>query len=179
MNITRTAIDGLVIIEPKVFSDSRGYFFETYQKERYKSHGIDADFVQDNVSFSCNGILRGLHLQRHNPQGKLVQVLQGEVFDVAVDLRHNSKTFGGWVGIFLSAENKKQFWIPAGFAHGFLVTSEYALFSYKCTDYYAPQNEVSLLWNDSDLSISWPILTDPILSEKDKKGCSFKEYCKC
>jgi dTDP-4-dehydrorhamnose 3,5-epimerase len=179
MNITKTAIDGLLVIEPKIFSDSRGYFFETYQKERYKSYGIDVDFVQDNVSFSCRGILRGLHLQRHTPQGKLVQVLQGEVFDVAVDVRPNSKTFGDWVGIFLSEVNKKQFWIPAGFAHGFLVTSEYALFSYKCTDYYAPQNEVSLRWDDPDLGIAWPTLADPILSEKDKKGYSFKEYCKC
>jgi dTDP-4-dehydrorhamnose 3,5-epimerase len=170
MNILETEIPGLLIIEPKVFGDARGYFLETYQAERYKAAGIQADFVQDNLSYSRKGILRGLHLQNPRPQGKLVQVLQGEVFDVAVDVRVGSPTFGKSVGVTLSSENKRQFWVPPGFAHGFIVTSETALFAYKCTDIYAPQNELSILWNDPDLDIQWPVNGEPLLSEKDKKG---------
>ncbi len=156
-----------MVIEPKVFGDSRGFFLETYNQDRYREAGIDLDFVQDNLSFSHQGTLRGLHYQNPHPQGKLVYVLQGEVFDVAVDIRHDSATFGDWVGVTLSSENKRQFYVPPGFAHGFCVTSETALFAYKCTDRYAPECEGSILWDDADIGINWPI-SSPLLSEKDK-----------
>ena len=166
MKVIETTLAGALIIEPKIFGDPRGYFMETFQAARYAEAGIPGPFVQDNLSFSRRGILRGLHVQNPRPQGKLVQVLQGEVFDVAVDIRVGSPTFGKWEGVVLSAENGRQFYVPAGFAHGFVVTSETALFAYKCTDYYAPESELSILWNDPDIAIAWP-LTEPQLSAKD------------
>lgn len=169
MKIIETQLPGVLIVEPKVFGDARGYFMESFQTERYAEAGITGPFVQDNLSFSRRGILRGLHLQNPQSQGKLVQVLQGEVFDVAVDVRVGSPTFGRWEGVILSAENSRQYYVPPGFAHGFVVTSDTALFAYKCTDYYMPQFEISLLWNDRDIGIEWPI-TEPQLSAKDAAG---------
>lgn len=174
MNVISTEIPDVLIVEPKVFGDERGFFFESYSKKRYQEAGIGQDFVQDNVSFSSKGILRGLHCQKAGAaQGKLVQVLHGEVYDVAVDIRPGSKTFGKWVGVYLSADNKRQLWIPPGLAHGFLVTSEKALFSYKCTTYYDPGSEFTLAWDDPDLAITWP-MKQVILSEKDKNGMALK-----
>jgi dTDP-4-dehydrorhamnose 3,5-epimerase len=175
MVITETEIPGLKVIKPKVFGDSRGFFLETYSERRYHEAGIPAKFVQDNLSFSARGILRGLHFQNPGAQGKLVTVVQGEVFDVAVDVRQGSPTFGKWFGIYLNEDNKEQFWIPAGFAHGFVVTSETALFSYKCDAYYNPQTEFSLLWNDPDIGIAWPCET-PQLSAKDEKGRRLRDF---
>jgi dTDP-4-dehydrorhamnose 3,5-epimerase len=169
MNVLTCDIPGLLIIEPKVFGDARGFFLETYNQRRYHEAGLQAAFVQDNLSFSRQGILRGLHFQNPNGQGKLLQVLQGEVFDVAVDLRHNQPTFSRWHGVNLSAENKRQFYVPPGFAHGFLVLSETALFSYKCTELYSPKDEMTLRWDDPALAITWPN-KQPLLSEKDSKG---------
>ncbi|MDO9041279.1 MAG: dTDP-4-dehydrorhamnose 3,5-epimerase [Desulfocapsaceae bacterium] len=167
MKVTQTPLAGLLIIEPKVFGDERGFFLETWSRKRYQEVGINVDFVQDNLSFSRRGVLRGLHFQNPQPQGKLVYVLQGEVFDVAVDIRKGSPTFGRWHGIVLSSENKRQFWVPPGFAHGFCVTSESALFTYKCTELYAPAHERSILWNDPNLAIDWPV-TEPQVSDKDR-----------
>jgi dTDP-4-dehydrorhamnose 3,5-epimerase len=168
MNVIETELPGVVIIEPKVFGDDRGFFLETWNGQRYEAAGMPARFVQDNLSYSRRGVLRGLHYQHPNGQGKLVSVLQGEVFDVAVDIRRGSPTFGRWVGVTLSAENKRQFFVPAGFAHGFLVTSDYALFSYKCTEYYQPKEEGSVLWNDPEIGIDWPAEnTTPTLAPKD------------
>lgn len=167
MKVETTKIPGLVIIEPRVFGDTRGFFKETYATQRYAEAGIAAPFVQDNLSKSSRGVLRGLHLQHPHGQGKLVQVLLGEVFDVAVDVRRGSPTFGQWVGVTLSAENHRQFYIPPGFAHGFCVTSETALFSYKCTDGYHPECEHGVLWNDPEVGIEWPV-AEPSLSDKDK-----------
>lgn len=170
MNVIKTEIPGVLIIEPKVFGDARGYFFESYSKQRYQEAGIPGEFVQDNVSFSARGVLRGLHFQNPNAQGKLVSAPMGEVFDVAVDIRLGSPTFGKWVGVHLSQENKRQLWVPPGLAHGFVVLSETALFSYKCTEYYALQNEHCILWNDPAIGVNWP-LTDGIkLSAKDQAG---------
>ena len=169
MNVIETKLPGMMIIEPRVFGDARGYFMESFQAERYAEAGIAGPFVQDNLSFSRQGILRGLHVQNPRPQGKLVQVLQGEVFDVAVDIRVGSPTFGLWEGVVLSAENARQLYVPPGFAHGFVVTSETALFAYKCTDYYLPQSELSIIWDDPDIGIRWP-LNDPQLSVKDAAG---------
>ena len=170
MNIIRTKLKDCVIIEPKLFSDARGFFIETFQADRYANlANINLPFVQDNHSHSSKGVLRGLHFQKTKPQGKLVRVVHGEVYDVAVDLRHDSPTFGQWEAVILTEENKTQFWVPPGFAHGFLVLSDTADFEYKCTDYYDPSDEVSILWNDPDLNISWPI-TSPILSDKDAGG---------
>tara|TARA_B110000503_G_C6876126_1_gene300702 strand:+ start:49 stop:585 length:537 start_codon:yes stop_codon:yes gene_type:complete len=167
MNVVKTKLHDCVIVEPKVFGDERGFFLETFQAERYAAlAGITLPFVQDNHSRSSNAVLRGLHYQKTNPQGKLVRVVSGEVYDVAVDIRHGSLTFGQWEGVILSEENKRQLWVPPGFAHGFLVLSDTADFEYKCTDYYDPSDEGSVLWNDPDLDIRWPIST-PILSEKD------------
>jgi len=167
MNILKTILPGCVIIEPKVFGDDRGFFLETFHTARYKQlAGINMPFVQDNHSRSLKGVLRGLHFQKTKPQGKLVRVVRGEVFDVAVDIRRESATFGKWEGVILSEKNKKQFWVPPGFAHGFMVLSDVADFEYKCTDYYDPSDEGSLLWCDPDLDIIWP-LTNPILSDKD------------
>jgi dTDP-4-dehydrorhamnose 3,5-epimerase len=170
-------IEGLYIVEPKVFGDERGYFMETYHYEDFKAAGIDREFVQDNQSLSKKGVLRGLHYQKEHPQGKLVRVFKGTVFDVAVDLRKNSKTYGKWQGVILSDENKKMFYIPEGFAHGFLVLSEEAVFSYKCTDFYHPEEEDGFLWNDPEIGIEWPIEENMQLtfSEKDKKYQSFRE----
>ncbi len=168
MKYYATALPGVKVIEPDIFDDNRGFFMETWNASRYAELGIDAMFVQDNLSLSAQGILRGLHFQQPNPQGKLVQVLQGEVFDVAVDIRNGSPTFGQWVGITLTDNNKKQLYIPEGFAHGFCVVSRTALLSYKCTDFYYPQHEGGICWNDPDLAITWPVLA-PTLSAKDKQ----------
>ncbi|MBN3050465.1 dTDP-4-dehydrorhamnose 3,5-epimerase [Pectobacterium brasiliense] len=178
MQVIDTAIYGAKIIQPKVFGDTRGFFLETFEKRRYrKMLDIDVDFVQDNHSRSSKGVLRGLHFQKTNPQGKLVRVVRGEVFDVAVDIRHDSPTYGKWYGVLLSEENKTQFWLPPGLAHGFVVLSDTADFEYKCTDYYDPSDEGCLLWNDPDVGIEWPI-ADPLLSEKDKLGKLFKDLTK-
>ena len=170
MNVVRSELPGLLILEPKSFGDSRGFFFESYQKERYRAAGIDANFVQDNVSRSCRGTLRGLHYQLANPQGKLVYVTRGEVFDVAVDLRHGSPTFGRWFGSVLNDENHRQLYVPPGFAHGFCVTSESADFCYKCTKFYDASDERTLLWNDPAIGIVWPEIEPRILSPKDQRG---------
>ena len=169
MNVIPCEIPGLLIVEPKVFGDARGYFMESWNQRRYSEVGLNSNFVQDNVSFSRRGILRGLHFQNPEAQGKLVSVLQGEVFDVAVDLRKSSPAFGRWHGLTLSAENKRQFFIPPGLAHGFVVTSETALFTYKCTAFYSAQNELTLAWNDPEVGIQWPV-KHPQLSEKDARG---------
>lgn len=170
MNIIDTKIADVKIIEPKVFGDDRGFFLETFQSEKYKRElNIVGDFVQDNHSRSARNVLRGLHFQRNNPQGKLVRVVRGEVFDVAVDIRPESPTFKQWVGVYLSEDNKTQFWIPPGLAHGFVVVSDYADFEYKCTNYYDPSSEGCLLWNDPEIGIEWPV-SSPILSAKDKEG---------
>lgn len=170
MQIIETAIPDLLIFEPRVFGDERGFFVETFRESHFTQRGIEAHFVQDNHSASSKGVLRGLHYQIKQPQGKLVRVIAGEVYDVAVDLRRSSPTFGRHVGTHLSAENKKIFWVPPGFAHGFLVLSERAEFVYKCTEYYAPEHDRSLLWNDSALAINWPIDGEPELSAKDVAG---------
>ena len=166
MKTLPTRIPGVVVLEPRVFPDARGYFMETWSRERYAEAGIDADFVQDNLSFSGRGVLRGLHFQNPSPQGKLVAVLQGAVFDVAVDLRVGSPTFGEWVGMELSAENRRQMYVPEGFAHGFVVTADSALFSYKVTRGYSPGDERSLRWDDPEVGIRWPV-AEPVLSPKD------------
>lgn len=167
MNILKTKLQDCVIIEPRVFGDDRGFFLETFQADRYAElAGIDLPFVQDNHSRSSKGVLRGLHFQKTKPQGKLVRVVKGQVYDVAVDIRHGSLTFGQWEAVILSEENKTQFWVPPGFAHGFVVLSDTADFEYKCTDYYDPDDEGSILWSDSDLDILWPI-DCPNLSYKD------------
>jgi dTDP-4-dehydrorhamnose 3,5-epimerase len=173
-------IEGLKVITPAVFGDSRGYFMETYHYEEFKAVGIDQIFVQDNQSASKKGVLRGLHFQKEFPQDKLVRVVSGEVFDVAVDLREGSPTFGKWFGVVLSAENKKQFFVPKNFAHGFLVLSEFAEFAYKCTDFYHPNDEGGLLYNDPDIGVKWPIPEgmDLIMSEKDMKWGGIKEYAR-
>ena len=170
MKVVNTPLEGCLIIEPDVFGDDRGFFLETYQSDRYKKDaGIDFNFVQDNHSRSSFGILRGLHFQKTKPQGKLVRVVTGEVFDVVVDIRKQSKTFGKWTGITINDSNKKQLWVPPGFAHGFQVLSEYADFEYKCTDYYDPDDEGIIHWNDPSLNISWPI-KDPVVSKKDSQA---------
>lgn len=175
MNCIETDIPGVLIIEPKVFGDARGYFMETFSASRYRDAGIDEVFVQDNVSFSRKGVLRGLHFQNPNSQSKLVEVLQGEVFDVAVDIRRGSPTFGAWTGAVLSSNNHRQFFIPAGFAHGFCVLSETALFHYKCTDYYNPAAEGGIIWNDPDIGIAWP-MESPALSAKDSAYGRLKDF---
>lgn len=174
---TECEIEGVYVIEPKCFSDNRGYFMETYNYEDFRKAGLPHVFVQDNQSLSKRGVLRGLHYQKNHPQGKLVRVLKGEIFDVAVDIRKDSKTYGKWVGVHLTAESKKQLYVPEGMAHGFLVLSEEAEFAYKCTRYYHPEDEGGIRYNDEDLNISWPIPADMelILSEKDLNNGSFKE----
>jgi dTDP-4-dehydrorhamnose 3,5-epimerase len=169
MNIISTSIDGVLIIEPDVFKDNRGFFMETYQQARYLKSGIKQAFVQDNLSFSVQGTLRGLHYQVKHPQAKLVQVLTGEIFDVAVDIRSGSPTFGKWTGAYLSDQNKRQLFIPEGFAHGFCVISKDAHFLYKCSDFYAPEDEYGINWADSDIGIDWPV-RKPIISEKDRQN---------
>lgn len=172
---TETEIEGVYIIEPTVYGDVRGYFMETYSEKEFKENGLDYRFVQDNQSKSKKGVLRGLHFQKRYPQAKLVRVLDGEVLDVAVDLRKGSKTYGKWVGAVLSAENKRQLMIPRGFAHGFLVLSETAVFAYKCDEYYHPEDESGIMWNDPDVGVEWGDVTDVILSEKDQKHPTLSE----
>ena len=176
MNIVKTALPEVLIIEPKVFGDERGFFFESFNHRLFQEKtGLNPTFVQDNHSRSAKNVLRGLHYQIKQPQGKLVRVTVGEVFDVAVDVRKNSLTFGKWAGTILSAENKRQLWVPPGFAHGFLVLSESADFLYKASDYYAPEHERSIIWNDPDIGIDWPLQDEPILAPKDRAGLSLKE----
>lgn len=175
MQVIDTKIADVKIIQPKIFGDDRGFFLETFEKKRYQQMlNIDFDFVQDNHSRSSKGVLRGLHFQTKHAQGKLVRVVRGEVFDVAVDIRKDSPTYGQWEGVILSEENKTQFWIPPGLAHGFVVLSDIADFEYKCTDYYTPGFEGCLAWNDPEIGIEWPIDFEPITSEKDKAGKNLK-----
>lgn len=175
MNVIKTKLPGVVIIEPKVFGDERGFFLETFQTERYRElAGVELDFVQDNHSRSSKSVLRGLHFQKTKPQGKLVRVVSGEVFDVAVDINPESPTYGQYEAVVLSGENKRQFWVPPGYAHGFLVLSELADFEYKCTDYYDPSDEGSLIWNDADVAIQWPDI-EPQLSAKDAVAPTLKQ----
>jgi dTDP-4-dehydrorhamnose 3,5-epimerase len=167
VKVKETALKGLMLIETDFFIDRRGFFLETWHQKRYAEKGLAADFVQDNLSASGQGVLRGLHFQHPNGQDKLVSVIEGEVFDVAVDIRRGSPTYGRWEGYYLSGDNKKQLYVPAGFAHGFCVISEKVLFAYKCTDYYAPQTERGILWNDPAIGIEWPV-ANPVLSDKDR-----------
>ena len=180
IKVTRCEIEGLCVIEPTVFEDARGYFMETYNYNDFKAEGLDMVFVQDNQSKSSKGVLRGLHFQKQFPQGKLVRVVKGAVFDVAVDLRAGSKTYGKWFGVELTEENKKQFYIPEGFAHGFLVLSDVAEFCYKCTDFYHPGDEGGMLWSDPEIGIAWPLEEGqvPLLSDKDKKWLGLKDTFK-
>jgi dTDP-4-dehydrorhamnose 3,5-epimerase len=176
LTITPTALPEVLIVEPKVFGDERGFFYESFNAKAFaEATGVRSAFVQDNHSRSVRNVLRGLHYQIGQPQGKLVRVVVGEIFDVAVDLRKSSPNFGKWVGIRLSAENKRQLWVPEGFAHGFLVTSDMAEVLYKTTDYYAPESERSIRWNDSDLGIEWPVEGDPILANKDRAAGLFAQ----
>lgn len=175
MQVIPTDIPEVLIIEPAVFGDERGFFIETWQRKKFAEIGIDIDFVQDNHSRSVQGTLRGLHYQIRQPQGKLVRVTQGAVFDVTVDLRRSSPTFGQWVGEYLTVENKRMLWVPPGFAHGFYVTSDVAEFQYKCTDYYAPEYERSIRWDDPDLGITWPLKGEPLVSAKDRQGVSLAQ----
>lgn len=175
MEVVKTPIEGVLLIKPQVFGDERGYFVETWQKERYEAAGINLPFVQDNHSKSTKGILRGLHFQNQHPQGKLVMVSLGEVFDVAVDIRKGSPTFGKWFGAILNQENQNQLWIPPGMAHGFVVLSDVAHFHYKCTDFYHPGDEGSIRWNDPTIGIDWPYKEEPVLSAKDQIAPFFKD----
>ena len=175
MEGVKTPIEGVLLIKPQVFGDERGYFVETWQKERYEAAGINLPFVQDNHSKSTKGILRGLHFQKQHPQGKLVMVSLGEVFDVAVDIRKGSPTFGKWFGAILNQENQNQLWIPPGMAHGFVVLSDVAHFHYKCTDFYHPGDEGSIRWNDPTIAIDWPYKEEPVLSAKDQIAPFFKD----
>lgn len=176
MRVIPTRIPDVLILEPQVFGDERGFFMETWQRRKFAEIGIDYDFVQDNHSRSVKGTLRGLHYQIQQPQGKLVRVTAGEVFDVAVDLRRSSPTFGKWVGEYLSADNNRMLWVSPGFAHGFYVTSEVAEFQYKCTDYYAPEHERTVRWDDESINVRWPVVVDvPLLSKKDREAPSLGE----
>ena len=175
MKVESSKVLGLPIVEPVVFGDERGFFMEAYSRDRYAEHGIPREFVQDNVSLSGRGTLRGLHLQHPSGQGKLCSVLEGEVFDVAVDVRVGSPTFGRWDGVLLSLENKRQLYVPPGFAHGFCVLSERALFSYKCTEFYSAPDEVGIVWDDPDIGIDWPI-ESPILSDKDAAAVALSDF---
>jgi len=177
MQFHPTEIPDVVLIQPTVFGDARGYFFESWERRKFAAGGIEADFVQDNQSRSSQYILRGLHYQIQQPQGKLVRVVTGTVFDVAVDIRRSSSTFGRWVGVVLSEENRHMLWVPPGFAHGFVVLSEQAHFVYRCTDFWAPEYERSILWNDPDLEVKWPIPSgaDPLVSAKDASGQRFRD----
>lgn len=180
IKVTRCEIEGLCVVEPAVFGDDRGYFMETYNYNDFKAEGLDMVFVQDNQSMSVKGVLRGLHYQKQFPQGKLVRVVSGKVFDVAVDLRTGSETYGKWFGVELSGENKKMFYIPEGFAHGFVVLSDEAVFAYKCTDFYHPGDEGGILWSDPEIGVEWPIEPDAklIISEKDQKWGGLKDAFK-
>ena len=175
MKVARTDIPDVVVLEPRLFTDPRGHFLESYSRRTFReATGVDARFVQDNQSFSVRNVLRGLHYQIRQPQGKLVQALLGDVYDVVVDLRRSSPTFGKWVGIELSAATHRLLWVPIGFAHGFLVRSEHAIVQYKVTDFYAPEHERTICWNDNDLGIQWPIESDPLLNDKDARGTDFR-----
>jgi dTDP-4-dehydrorhamnose 3,5-epimerase len=174
MKIIETALPGAIVIEPQVFGDARGFFYESYNEAKYREAGIDRRFVQSNVSRSAKGVLRGLHYQWPHPQGKLVSVVEGEVYDVAVDIRRGSPTFGRWVGVMLTADNHRHFWIPEGFAHGFCVVSEFATFSYQCTALYDREGDAGIRWNDADVGIDWPI-SAPLLSEKDTRAPFLKD----
>ena len=174
-NFIKTEIEGVYIIEPTAYGDNRGYFMETYNEQDFKTAGLNYTFVQDNQSSSRKGVLRGLHFQKTYPQAKLVRVLKGEVFDVAVDLRKGSETYGKWVGVLLSEENKRQFMVPRGFAHGFVVMSETAEFAYKCDEFYHPEDEGGIMWNDPEIGVDWQFAGEPILSEKDKKHPKLSE----
>ena len=171
LRAVKTPIDGLLVVEPKLFKDARGYFMESYHRQAFKDAGIDVEFVQDNQAQSVRGTLRGLHFQKKHPQAKLVHVLSGRAFDVAVDLRASSQTFGRWHGVTLDAESHRLFFVPAGFAHGYLALSETVVFAYKCSDFYHPEDEGGLLWNDPDVGIQWPLegIGEPLLSEKDRR----------
>ena len=177
MNVRSLSIPDLKLIEPRVFGDERGFFIETWSERNFSEHGLELNFLQDNLSRSARGILRGLHYQIRHPQGKLVRCTRGEVFDVAVDVRRSSPTFGRWEGVVLSEENKSSLWVPPGFAHGFYVISESADFQYKCSDIYSPEHERTIAWNDPDLGVAWPVHegTTPTLSEKDAIGTSFAD----
>jgi len=175
MKITKTKIPEVLVIETDVFGDERGYFMETHHQKRYSQYGIDRNFVQDNLSFSSKNILRGLHFQQKYPQAKLITAIQGEIFDVAVDVRPTSKTFGKWVGVTLSDKNHKQFFIPEGFAHGFCVLSDMAYVYYKCSDLYHPEDEAGIYWDDPEIGIDWPV-KNPVISSKDQKNPSFKSF---
>lgn len=176
MKVTATAIPDVLLIEPKVFGDARGFFFESFNQRAFnEATGLDLQFVQDNHSRSAQGVLRGLHYQLQQPQGKLVRVVRGSVFDVAVDLRKRSPTFGQWVGVELSEDNHRQLWVPPGFGHGFVVTSPSADFLYKTTDYYAPEHERCVIWNDADIGIRWPLDVEPVLSNKDRLGLALRD----
>jgi dTDP-4-dehydrorhamnose 3,5-epimerase len=176
MKVISTEIPALLLLEPRVFGDDRGFFYESYNERAFaEATGLDVRFVQDNHSRSARHVLRGLHYQVRQPQGKLVRVTAGEIYDVAVDIRRSSPTFGKWTAVVLSAANRRMYWVPPGFAHGFLVVSDHAEVQYKTTDYYAPEHERSLLWNDRDLNISWPLRGEPILSQKDKKGVPLRQ----
>jgi dTDP-4-dehydrorhamnose 3,5-epimerase len=175
VKVIETEIPGVLLLEPKVFGDERGFFMETYRREGYADLGIPVGLVQDNLSYSRHGVLRGLHVQHPHVQGKLVQVFSGEVFDVAVDIRRESPTFGHWVGAILSGQNKRQFWVPPGFAHGFCVTGQDALFAYKCSDYYHPETELSIRWDDPDIGVEWPLDGPPELSRKDVEALRLKD----
>jgi dTDP-4-dehydrorhamnose 3,5-epimerase len=174
VNVIKCDLEGLLIIEPDVFGDQRGFFMESWNRRRYRDAGIEGDFVQDNFSFSCRGTLRGMHFQNPMAQGKLVSVWQGEAFDVVVDVRRRSPTFGRWFGLSLSADNKRQFFVPPGFAHGFVVLSDTALFHYKCTEFYSPKDEIGFRWDDPAVGIRWPI-DHPILSSRDATAPLFKD----
>ncbi len=176
MNIIETPLPGVLVFEPRAYPDARGYFLETWNRDRYREVGLSGEFVQDNISYSSQGTLRGLHFQHPHGQGKLVQALTGEVFDVAVDIRPNAPTFGQWYGVVLRAESHNQMYIPAGFAHGFYVLSEMAHFSYKCTDFYAPEAEGGIAWDDPGIGISWPLRGTPNLSDKDTRYGSLSQY---
>jgi dTDP-4-dehydrorhamnose 3,5-epimerase len=175
MKVIETPLPGVMILEPKVFGDSRGFFLESYNERTMRELGIGGRFVQDNFSFSCRNVLRGLHYQIRQPQGKLVRVISGEIFDIAVDLRRSSPTFGRWCGAHLSGDNKHMIWIPVGFGHGFRVVSESAHVMYKTTDFYAPEHERTILWNDPRLAIDWGLDGEPIVSAKDQKGVAFAQ----
>jgi dTDP-4-dehydrorhamnose 3,5-epimerase len=175
MKVVSSSLPDVLIVEPRVFGDDRGYFFESYNERELEKLGLRAHFVQDNHSRSAKNVLRGLHCQIRQPQGKLVRVTAGEIYDVAVDLRRSSPTFGKWAAVALSGANRRMLWIPAGFAHGFLVVSDHAEVQYKTTDYYAPEHERCILWNDRDLAISWPLKGEPILSPKDRAGVALRQ----
>ena len=175
MKVTPTDLPGVLVLEPRVFRDERGFFLENYNRRTFReATGVDVEFVQDNQSFSVRNVLRGLHYQIRQAQGKLVQVLAGEIFDVAVDMRRSSPRFAKWTGVTLNSSTQRMLWIPAGFAHGFIVLSEHALVLYKATDYYAPQHERTIAWNDATLGIRWPLEAEPILNDKDRRGASLR-----